>query len=67
MSKKLLKKLSSVIASPEDTTAPISEVDSRLSTVLEEHLDVIAAAHQSQHSSHHASTPGPKTPNQPSS
>lgn len=65
MSKKLLKKLSSVIASPEDSTASISALENRLSTVLEEHLDVIAAAHTSQHASHHASTPNPRTPNQP--
>lgn len=64
MSKNLLKKLSSVIASPGEKATSLSTVENRLTTVLEDHLDVIAAAHTSTHGSNHASTPG-KVPNEP--
>lgn len=55
MSKKLLKKLSSIIANPE--TSNDLDAENRLNTVLDDHLDVIAAAHTSSHGSNHASTP----------
>ena len=55
MSKKLLKKLSTIIANPEEKGLdPAAE--NRLNAVLEDHLDVIAAAHVSSHGSHHNSS-----------
>ena len=58
MSKKLLKKLSTILNRDEATPSAVDgEVEARLNTVLEEHLDIIAAMHQSNHASHHGSTP----------
>jgi hypothetical protein len=57
MSKKLLNKLSSIIANPEKSNDVDTAGENRLNTVLDDHLDVIAAAHTSSHGSNHASTP----------
>lgn len=57
MSEKLLKKLSSIIANPESSKDIDPAGENRLNTVLDDHLDVIAAAHTSSHGSNHASTP----------
>jgi len=56
MSDKLLKKLSSIIANPESNDLDAAG-ENRLNTVLDDHLDVIAAAHVSSHGSNHGSTP----------
>jgi hypothetical protein len=53
MSKKLLKKLSTIIANTEEKKALDGE--NRLNPVLEDYLDVIAAAHYSNHGSNHDS------------
>jgi hypothetical protein len=56
MSKKLLKKLSSIITNPAETTPAVTPVsEDGLNAVLEDHLDIIAAAHVSTHASHHNS------------
>ncbi len=55
MSKKLLKKLSTIIGSSEEKSLLDPSTKDRLNTVLEDHLDVIAAAHGSVHGSHHLS------------
>jgi len=55
MSKKLLKKLSTIIANPEEKKAVDATGENRLNPVLEDYLDVIAAAHYSNHGSNHDS------------
>jgi len=56
MSKKLLKKLSTIIAGSEEKSIDLdAAAEHRLNSVLEDHLDIIAAAHSSSHGSHHSS------------
>lgn len=56
MSKKLLKKLSTIIAGSEEKSRALDPAaENRLNAVLEDHLDIIAAAHGSTHGSHHSS------------
>ena len=57
MSKKLIKKLSSLIANTETSQDADPAGENRLNNVLDDHLDVIAAAHGSSHGSNHSSTP----------
>ena len=56
MSNKLIKKLSSLIANTETKDVDAAD-ENRLNNVLDDHLDVIAAAHGSSHGSNHSSTP----------
>lgn len=57
MSKKLLKKLSTIIANPEEKSTAIDpEAEKRLNSLLEDHLDIIAGAHDSIHTSNHHSS-----------
>ena len=54
MSKKIMKELSSILATKRDEAAEAVDtaVSDRLSAVVEQHLDVIAAAHSSTHRSY---------------
>jgi hypothetical protein len=55
MSKKLLKKLSTIIANPEESKELDPAGENYLDNLLEDHLDLIAAAHLSSHGSNHDS------------
>ena len=54
MSKKIMKELSSILGTKSDDAeqAVDTAVADRLSAVVEQHLDVIAAAHHSIHRSY---------------
>lgn len=56
MSNKVLKKLSSILVQNEDKAASAdAPAETRLNTVLEDHLDLIAAAYGNYHGSVHGS------------
>lgn len=57
MTKRILEKMAKTLGRDHDSVS--GAVDEELKTVLDEHLDQIAAAHVSVHADHHASTPTP--------